>query len=283
MSWLNGLPDLAGLDGTEASMEAARLAQGEPWCTTEVAGLQFYSYGRTDELSGERVIPLPGDRLNLVREPANPHDPNAVQVWWKNAHMLGHLPRSVSRVMAPLLDAGTPARAYVAQPGDGEAWTMRALIVGAATEPFHERHIRHVAHAALVPSERELKRRARLDRRAQRAVDFNAAKRRARLRQAVETLFKAAFEPDLPAAGETVSTWRLMEALQCSDTVIVRLGAKVGLDIPRYRYSYANVTVTAEFLEALRAWCRAPRGRIEPGHMYVPRLYAERQEEAYYE
>lgn len=235
MSWLNGLPDMSGLESTEAALESERLAQGEPWCTTEVAGLQFYAYGQVDELTGERVIPLPGDRLNLVREPANEHDANAIQVWWRNSYMLGHLPRYLSQEMAPMLDAGAPARAYVAQPGDGKAWSLRALIVGGATTPFHERHICHVAQAALDPSEREVKRRARLDRRAQRTVDFNAAKRKARLRQAVETLFRAPFEPDLPSAGETVSTWRLMDALQCSDTVIVRLGATVGLDIPRYR------------------------------------------------
>ena len=83
-----------------------------------------------DELTGERIIPLPGDRLGLVRELANEHDAKAIQVWWRNSIMLGHLQRSVSREMAALLDAGAPARAYLAHPGDGEAWTMRALIVG---------------------------------------------------------------------------------------------------------------------------------------------------------
>jgi len=274
---LDGLLDLSGLQGTEAASETERLAAGEPWFATEVAGLQFYAYGSTDELTGERIIPQPGDRLHLVREPANPHYSNAIEVWWRNAHMLGHLPRYAAYHVAPLLDAGAAARAYVAQPGDGEAWTLEALIVGPAASEIHESNIRHIAHLALGPSEREQKRAKRLERRASRAVEFNAARREARLRQAVETLFRAPFEPDLPAVGETVSTGRLMDALQCCDKTIVRIAATVGITVTRYRDTYDWVTVTPELVEALRAWAKAPRGRIDVGYVYIPRVYAERE------
>ena len=41
----------------------------------------------------------------LVREPDNPHDPNAIQVaiaYW----VMGYLPKSTARCLAPLMDAG---------------------------------------------------------------------------------------------------------------------------------------------------------------------------------
>ncbi|MEE7462215.1 hypothetical protein MFUR16E_13430 [Methylobacterium fujisawaense] len=120
-------------------VEAPALLAAEPWFASEIAGLQFYDYGKLDELTGERVLPLPGDRLHLVREPANPHNENAVQVWWRNSHMLGHLPRYTALRIAPLLDAGAAARAYVHHPGDGEAWSLRALVVGPAAETIHGR------------------------------------------------------------------------------------------------------------------------------------------------
>ena len=228
-------------------------------------------------MTGEPVIPQPGDRLHLVREPANPHDGNAIQVWWRNSHMLGHLPRYVASEIAPLLDAGVAARAYVAEPGDGEAWSLRALVVGPAAEPHWAQCIQHIAWQALGPTEAEDKRARRLKHRAERAVDFNEARRGARLRQAVEVLFKAPFEPDLPAVGERVATWRLTQAMHCCDKTVVRIAATVGVTITRYRHSCDWVTVTPELVEALRAWARAPRGRIEIGHVYIPRIHSERR------
>jgi hypothetical protein len=41
----------------------------------------------------------------LVREPDNPHDPNAIQVaiaYW----LMGYLPKATARLLAPLMDAG---------------------------------------------------------------------------------------------------------------------------------------------------------------------------------
>lgn len=76
-----------------------------------IAGLQFYRYDAPDEFIGS-VRPKPGDRLQLVRDPANPHDANAVQVWFHNGqHMLGHLPRGLAASLAPVLDAGEALRA----------------------------------------------------------------------------------------------------------------------------------------------------------------------------
>jgi hypothetical protein len=125
--------DFTALAGTDAAIEAARIDAGEPWVVCAVAGLQYYRYARQDELLG-RVIPQPGDRLQIIRDPDNEYDRRACEVWWRNAHQLGHLPRGAARLVAPLLDEGQQIRAYVYHPGDGDAWSMRTLLVGAAVE-----------------------------------------------------------------------------------------------------------------------------------------------------
>ncbi len=45
-------------------------------------------------------------RLRLLREPENPHDPNAVRVALAGGLPLGYLPREVAAGIAPLIDAG---------------------------------------------------------------------------------------------------------------------------------------------------------------------------------
>jgi hypothetical protein len=55
-----------------------------------------------------------GDRLTLVREPDNPHDPNAVRVEWKGV-MLGYLPREDNEPIARQLDRGNPLTARIAR------------------------------------------------------------------------------------------------------------------------------------------------------------------------
>jgi hypothetical protein len=57
-----------------------------------------------------------GDALLLVREPANPHDANAVRIEW-NGRLLGYLPRSDNAAVARQLDRGNPLQARIAQLG----------------------------------------------------------------------------------------------------------------------------------------------------------------------
>ena len=47
----------------------------------------------------------PGDRLDLVREPDNPHDPNAVRVDWRG-RILGYVPRRENAALAWAMDNG---------------------------------------------------------------------------------------------------------------------------------------------------------------------------------
>jgi len=55
-----------------------------------------------------------GDRLELVREPDNPYDPNAVRIDWQGCK-LGYLPRRDNAAVARQLDRGTALQARVAQ------------------------------------------------------------------------------------------------------------------------------------------------------------------------
>jgi hypothetical protein len=53
-----------------------------------------------------------GDPLTLVREPANPHDSNAIRLEWQG-HMLGYIPRRDNADLARQMDLGARARARV--------------------------------------------------------------------------------------------------------------------------------------------------------------------------
>lgn len=49
----------------------------------------------------------PNQRLELLREPTNKHDKNAIQVLWGPGRQLGWVPRQLAETLAPLMDAGT--------------------------------------------------------------------------------------------------------------------------------------------------------------------------------
>jgi hypothetical protein len=53
-----------------------------------------------------------GDRLELEREPENPHDANAVKVLWRG-RTLGYVPRRENAAIAWGLDRGTPLRGRI--------------------------------------------------------------------------------------------------------------------------------------------------------------------------
>lgn len=108
--------------------------------STQIAGLQYHDYARHDEIIG-LVMPEAGDRLQIVREPENPHDCHACRVEWRNRFMLGHLPREVASVVAPRLDAGEWLAATVESPGTGGAWSMSALLNGPAVADLHAQRL----------------------------------------------------------------------------------------------------------------------------------------------
>jgi hypothetical protein len=53
-----------------------------------------------------------GDLLTLVREPANPHDPNAIRLEWRG-HRLGYVPRRENADLARQMDYGARAEARI--------------------------------------------------------------------------------------------------------------------------------------------------------------------------
>jgi hypothetical protein len=267
------VPDLSGLHDTPAGIEIPRLAAGEPWFTCQIAGLQFYSDAQRDVDLDVIVMPRVGDRLQLVRDPENAHDRNAIQIHWRNERMLGHVPRTVAADVAPLLDAGAAARAYVVDAGDGEAWSCRALVVGAAAEPWYARHMRHVVREALDArpvEESRLHRRAL--KRAERSADWACMMRTRRLRQAVDTLLQVPFEPELPPVGTHCDPMRLARALACSRLTIVRIAAGAGTRIGQH---CTWMEITPELDAALRAWCRAPKSKVDPRDVHGARHHRQ--------
>lgn len=76
--------------------------------SSPIAGFQFHA--------GERVWRdlRVGEPLALVREPANPHDTNAVRVDWRGL-ALGYVPRRDNRQVARQLDLGMALQARVSR------------------------------------------------------------------------------------------------------------------------------------------------------------------------
>jgi hypothetical protein len=73
---------------------------------TVIAGFQYYQ--------GEKVWRKlkTGESLRLIREPENPYDEMAIEVYWRG-DKLGYIPRVDNSVIAQLMDRGTHLRARI--------------------------------------------------------------------------------------------------------------------------------------------------------------------------
>ena len=78
-----------------------------PALYTKVVGVTFD--GRQDAVASLR----PGDRLRLIREPANAHDPHAVRVAAADGRQIGYLRAQLAGRLSPSIDAGARYRATV--------------------------------------------------------------------------------------------------------------------------------------------------------------------------
>jgi hypothetical protein len=76
--------------------------------SSPLAGFRYYAAGEAWSALAE------GMELQLVREPANPHDANAIRVEWRG-RMLGYVPRRENAALAWGLDRGEPLRARVSR------------------------------------------------------------------------------------------------------------------------------------------------------------------------
>ena len=88
-----------------------------PACSQEVSlliqrsTLAGYRYHAAPALAGALQ---PGETLDLVREPDNPHDANAVRVEWQG-RKLGYVPRADNAALAWAMDSGETVTAIVAR------------------------------------------------------------------------------------------------------------------------------------------------------------------------
>ena len=80
--------------GLAAAQEVQLVVQRSP-----LAGYRYYE---APALAG---MLRPGERLDLIREPENPHDANAVRVEWQG-RALGYVPRRENRTVAQHMDRG---------------------------------------------------------------------------------------------------------------------------------------------------------------------------------
>jgi len=89
-----------------AASDASRIKTTILVQASPVAGFQYHE-GK-EVWDGLQV----GDVLDLVREPDNPYDGNAVRVEWQG-HMLGYVPRRDNAGVARMLDRGTKFAAKI--------------------------------------------------------------------------------------------------------------------------------------------------------------------------
>ena len=89
--------------GVAQAGEVRILVQSSP-----LAGFKYHA--------GEDLWPelREGDRLDLVREPDNEHDANAIRVEW-HGRKLGYLPRKENRAVAAAMDNGDKVDARIAK------------------------------------------------------------------------------------------------------------------------------------------------------------------------
>lgn len=92
---------LAALAMPAAAAEARIIVQESP-----LAGFQYYEGKALWDMM--RV----GDALQLVREPRNPHDANAVRIEWRG-EMLGYIPRRENADVARQMDLGAAVKARI--------------------------------------------------------------------------------------------------------------------------------------------------------------------------
>ncbi len=103
--WLAGFQPVSP-DGRFLGRDAPELAAAG----LRIAGVAGAARHHGDALASEAAEP--GRPLELRRDPANPHDPNAIAVF-AGADQVGWVPRAVAEEIAPAIDAGEPYSAVV--------------------------------------------------------------------------------------------------------------------------------------------------------------------------
>ncbi len=76
--------------------------------TIKLAGVTFGDAQNNIKLFGCRDILT----YALIREPDNPHDPNAIRVTLIDKWFMGYIPKHIAKDLAPLMDVGINLVAY---------------------------------------------------------------------------------------------------------------------------------------------------------------------------
>ncbi len=99
LKFLFGLPAISLIPGTKTESRILILE-------TVLAGFNYYSA----ELVWSKL--QVGDELILRRQPHNPYDHKAVEVFWRR-HKLGYLPRVDNSAISQMMGRGQSLRAYI--------------------------------------------------------------------------------------------------------------------------------------------------------------------------
>jgi hypothetical protein len=129
MVWLAGFQLVDAASGSFIGRDAPELAERG----LRVAGVAGAARFHADALGSREVEP--GSVLELRRDPANEHDPNAIAVHARGGEQVGWVPRELAEEIAPELDAGRPWSAVVlreqrASPRDPRTGLTMLLAVG---------------------------------------------------------------------------------------------------------------------------------------------------------
>lgn len=73
--------------------------------TTKVVGLTFNNNYPKNVFSLAKEFALGNDAIDIMREPHNPVDSNAIGVY-SGGKKIGHLPKDIAEFIAPQMDAG---------------------------------------------------------------------------------------------------------------------------------------------------------------------------------
>ena len=85
--------------------------------------------GTTHVVGIEELEPFlqPGDRLELIRVPSNPSDPNAIKIFTRDRIKLGYVPRKDNPILARLMDAGKLLHAVLVEKSWQNDWLRIAV------------------------------------------------------------------------------------------------------------------------------------------------------------
>jgi hypothetical protein len=99
---------LAGVFPMPAAAQTSGISASILVQSSLLAGFRYYDAGALwNEMKA-------GDALELVREPDNPHDANAVRVDWRG-YQLGYVPRRENADVARQIDRGSRVKARISR------------------------------------------------------------------------------------------------------------------------------------------------------------------------